>query len=254
MRAIRLTFVAAIVSLLATLAGCGGGGGGTPPSQQSYFPLAENNTWSYQISLEAGSAMRGAGDDSVVRAVDAVGLISPVPLAVRRFPASRLSPRASAVARLSPLASRLQTDLISTVIGSEILEGRQYWAVQAELVADGTSTVQHMRIDATGLYAYREVDGQVSDICLLKLPPRVGDTWTVPGDEQIIFTTEATDDAVSVPAGDFECVRVSQVDNTSEPPYTLLTWFAYGVGLVQDNTLEGDTLTSELKLISYELH
>ncbi len=232
MSAIRLTFVAAIVSLLAALAGCGGGGN-TPPSQQSYFPLAENNTWSYQI---------------VVHVPSEKGRVADRPSLYRTFP--------FALAHLKAPKSGLRqaVDLISTVIGSEILEGRQYWAVQAELVADETSTVQHMRIDATGLYAYREVEGQVSDICLLKLPPRVGDTWTVPGDEQIVFTTEATDDAVSVPAGDFECVRVSQVDNSSEPPFTLLTWFAYGVGLVQDNTLEGDTLTSELKLITYELH
>jgi hypothetical protein len=234
MTGVRIGIAAAVMCVAAALAGCGGGGGGLPPSQASYFPLAEANVWSYQLVFHTSGGVKPAAE--VGRRL------------YRTFPA--LAP----AAEMRTGAALKAIDQASTVLGSEILGGKDYWAVEAKRLPDGQSVVQHMRMDETGLYAHREVDGQTSDICLLKLPPAVGDSWTVPGDDRVVFTTEAIDDPVTVPAGTFNCVRVRQVDSTYETSYTILAWFAYGVGLVQDNTLEGTVLTSELQLVSYELH
>lgn len=233
MTGVRIDVAAAVVCVATALAGCGGGGG-LPPSQASYFPLAEGNVWSYQLVLHTTGAMKPAAE------------------AGRRL--HRVFPALAPAAEMRTGAATKAIDQMSTVLGSEILGGKDYWAVEAKRLPDGQSVVQHMRLDETGLYAHREVNEQTSDICLLKLPPAVGDSWTVPGDENVVLTTEAIAVPVTVPAGTFDCVRVRQVDSTYETSYTILAWFAYGVGLVQDNTLEGTTLTSELQLVSYELH
>jgi len=215
---------------LVTLAGCGGGGG-RPASQASYFPLAEANKWSYHLTVYVDQSSASK------RALPSPGLFRLVPAGV--------------LAKMAPAQS---VDLVSTVLGSAIIEGESYWALESEMLETGETGIQNMRSDHTGIYRYEQLGEQGGDVPVLKLPPTVGDTWTMLGDENITYTTEATNESVTVPAGSFRCVRVRQVDSTVSPAYTIVTWFAYGVGLVQDNTLEGDTLTSEIGLVSYELH
>ncbi len=231
MRATRSYLAALAVCAAAVIAGCGGGGG-LPASQRSYFPLAEGNTWSYDLTVHTEQTT------AIKRLARPLGFFRVLP------PAAGLK-----------MAAAHAVDLISTVLGSAIVEGRDYWETEARLVSSSEDPAYvYWRSDDEGIYRYYQVGEESADVPVLRLPPTVGDTWTVPGNEDVVFTTEAISERVTVPRGTFSCVRVRQVDSSADTPYTIVTWFAYGVGLVQDKTFEGDTLTSDTKLVSYELH
>ena len=230
MRATRSYLAGLAVCAATVIAGCGGGGG-VPASQRSYFPLAEGNTWSYDLAVHAEQTT------AIKRPARPLGFFRVPP------PAGGLK-----------MAAAQAVDLISTVLGSAIVEGRDYWETEARLVSSSASAYLYWRSDDDGIYRYYQVGEESADVPVLKLPPTVGDTWIIPDNEEMVFTTEAINDRVTVPRGTFSCVRVRQVDSRLYPCYTIVTWFAYGVGLVQDKTFEGDILTSDTKLVSYELN
>jgi len=215
----RGTFAVAVAALgvvTVIVAGCGGGGGNG--ASNSYLPMATGNTWDYTLTLAPGM----------------------VPAQIpggQEFPYNE------------------------SVIGAADLQGTEYYAVQARRDAVGEHPEriwqQFRREDAQGIYA--RVGDPAYDLTILRLPPRAGDTWTDPIFSEVTFATAAVAEQVTVPAGTFTCVRVEQEydttpDGAQSPVHiTVRSWYARGVGLVRDETLEDSDLTSTLRLESYSV-
>ncbi len=216
MRSKAVILIIALSGGLILAAGCGGGGGNA--GSNSYLPLTLGNTWSYTMTLAPG----------LVPAQIAGGT---------EFPYSE------------------------TVVGIADLQGTQYAAVLSRREAvdpyPERSWQQFRREDAEAIYA--RVGDPGYDLPILMLPPTVGETWSDPTFAGVTYTTVSTTERVTVPAGTFTCVRVEQeydtvVEGSEDTVHvTVRSWYARGVGLVRDETLEDDTVTSTLVLENYEV-
>ena len=220
MRSAPWALVAAL-ALTGALAGCGGGGGGGGnPASTSYMPLAVGNTWDYILTLAPG--------------------LEPAQISGgTRFPYHE------------------------TVTGVATLQGTRYFAIQArrEAVDPYPEGVwqQFRREDREAIYA--RVGDPAYDLPILKLPPVKDATWTDPYFPAVTYTIVAVAAPVSVPAGQFTCVRVDEeYDYQPEDPedpdaspihVTVRSFYARGIGLVRDETLEDGVVTSTLELVSY---
>lgn len=213
----------AILALIATgavacilLAGCGGGGGGGGSS--SYLPMAVGNSWDYILTLAPG--------------------VEP-----------------------AQIEGGTQFPYHERVTGVAILQGTRYFAIQArrEAVDPYPEGVwqQFRREDLHGIYA--RVGQPAYDLPILMLPPRTGATWTDPFFPDVTYTIVSVASPVTVPAGQFTCVRVDEeydyVPEDAQSPIhiTVRSYYARGVGLVRDETLEDGVLTSTLELTGYTL-
>jgi len=223
MRSNAIVLIIALGAALVLAAGCGGGGG--DGGSNSYLPLTLGSTWTYTLTLGPGlvPAQIPGGTD---------------------FPYTE------------------------TVVGIADLQGTEYASVLSVRGAvdpwPERSWQQFRRESAQSIYARvplvdRETGEVISsyDLPILMLPPAAGLSWSDPQDSQVVFAVAATADRVTVPAGTFTCVRVDRDEDTipdgDEEPvhYTVRSWYARGVGLVRDETLEDDTVTSTLVLQSY---
>jgi len=123
---------------------------------------------------------------------------------------------------------------------------------------------QHLTVTADGVYSHdltEQSSGKVvtqtpkPPLCVLKLPPKKGDTWKVDskGDGKIFrgaFTIG--EQKIKVAAGDYETVRVTSQDlevNALKP--TITTYYARGVGMVKQVIQVGDA-TTEIELEKFE--
>ncbi len=213
--------VAATIALMT--AGCGGGGGGLVSDVNTYLPMADLNSWTYDLRIRA---------DLTVPAAD------PHP----------------------GWNNYVQTEDIT---GVAQFEGTDYFVFSVKREAVGTfpeaNWTQFRRLDRQGVFARDLL--QAVDLTLLQTPPVVGDTWVHPLNENTTYEVTAVDAQVTVPAGTFDCVVVTMTDVTEivgHPewvPYVIRTWFAKGVGIVQDRTFEGPTrdMTSDIQLHAYGL-
>jgi len=214
MRSSAIVLIIALGAALVLAAGCGGGG--SDGGSNSYLPLTLGSTWAYTMTLGPGlvPAQIPGGTD---------------------FPYTE------------------------TVVGIADLQGVQYASVLSRREAvdpyPERSWQQFRREDTVAIYA--RVGDPGYDLPVLMLPPTVGETWTDPTFAGVVYTTVASAERVTVPAGTFTCVRVEQeydteVDGGQETVHvTVRSWYARGVGLVRDETLEDDTVTSTLVLESY---
>ncbi|MCD6359657.1 MAG: hypothetical protein J7M38_02260 [Armatimonadetes bacterium] len=223
MKAAHITSAALFVIMAVMVTGCGGGGGGggTQSDLNSYLPMAAGNNWTYDLRIRAdlNPAQEHPGWNNFV-----------------------------------------QTEEIT---GHAQLQGTDYFVFQTVREAAGefpeARWTQYRRADNLGIYVRDLV--QAVDVALLHTPPHTGDTWADPTNEDITYETVATAEQVTVPAGTFDCAVVKMTDNTPNPdhpervPFTVRTWFAKGVGIVQDRTYEGPTedMTTELQLRDYEI-
>jgi len=199
------------------VAGCGGGGGGDSPAT-SYLPMEVGNTWDYTLTLAPGLVPAQIQDG-------------------QQFPYHE------------------------SVIGVAELQGTSYYVVQArrEAVGEYPERIwqQFRREDREAIYA--RIGDPAYDLPILKLPPQRGDSWADPVFPEVMFTTAAVAEQVTVPAGTFTCVRVDQeydttVEGSDSPVHvTVRSWYARGVGLVRDETLEDNIVTSTLELESYHV-
>lgn len=90
---------------------------------------------------------------------------------------------------------------------------------------------------------YRARTGGTEAIPVVKLPARVGDTWS-PGPRaarvSTTFTVRAVDEAVEVPAGRFRAVCVEEVTKLGDEVLsTTKSWYAPDVGVVKSVTPSG---------------
>ena len=83
-----------------------------------------------------------------------------------------------------------------------------------------------MFLVATGLETPDRRHEYKPPYCLLKLPHKVGDKWGGDKETGEPMTVAGKVEAVKVPAGTFEAIRVDQGPLTS-------SWYAPGVGLVK---------------------
>ncbi len=215
MRSNAIVVTIALGTALVLAGGCGGGGGGDGGSN-SYLPLTLGSTWSYTLTLGPGlvPAQIPGGTD---------------------FPYTE------------------------TVVGVADLQGTQYASVLSVRGAVDPwpeRSWQQFRRE-TGAAIYARVGDPGYDLPILMLPPTAGETWSDPTSAEVTYTTVATAERVTVPAGTFTCVRVEQEYDTEVEPgqgtvhVTVRSWYARGVGLVRDETLEDETVTSTLVLESY---
>lgn len=214
----RIPLIAALTLTVAVLAGCGGGGGGGNPASTSYLPLAVGNTWDYVLTLAPG-----------------------------------LQP--------AQIPGGTQFPYHETVTGVAELQGTRYFAIQArrEAVDPYPEGVwqQFRRADQQAIYA--RVGDPAYDLPILMLPPTQGATWTDPFFPDVTYTTRAVAAPVNVPAGQFSCVRVDEEydyvpeEDASPIHVTVRSFYARGIGLVRDETLEDGQVTSTLELVSYDL-
>ena len=218
-------FIAAGLGLGLMISGCGGGGGnGGGSDPDSYLPLEVGNSWEYRMTL-------------------APGLIP------------------------AQVEQNQEFDYHETVIGIGVDQGLQHFVIQAVREETETypelETFQLRRVDANAIYARLPLFDDAHnftgyyDSPHLKLPPRLGDTWEDP-EVEASFTTAAVDEQITVPAGTFSSVRVEQSSSIPGPdgtslPFTIKTWYALGVGIVKDETWEGDVKTSMIELREYDL-
>ena len=229
---VRAALLAAAV--LALLAGC------KEPPGSSLFPLEEGRRWTYRLSSEWENDTR-----------------------------------------------ERETVVLSNLGRDSALESGSAWHRRSDTGLD-----YWLRADATGIYrvaAKSDVDAEPkpdpTPRFVLKAPIAVGTSWqtttttylmrrnsefppeirhahpSVP----VVWTIEALDDRVEVPAGRFEqCVRVKglallrlfadPVNGFKDMPLTTLEWYCPGVGLVKverrepanSTFLTGGTMTMEL--------
>lgn len=223
MKAAYMAAAMTITTIALVVAGCGGGGGGGLQSDlNSYLPMADQNSWTYDLRIRA---------DLIVPSQEHPGWNNFV-----------------------------QTEDIT---GIAQFDGTDYFVFSVTRQEMGafpeTTWTQFRRVDRQGVYARDLL--QAVDLTLLQTPPVVGDTWAHPLNENVTYETTAVAEQVTVPAGTFDCVLVTMTDVTpieNHPewvPFTVRTWLAKGVGIVQDRTFEGpeEDMTSELKLRAYEL-
>ena len=211
----------AIIALVT--AGCGGGGGGGLQSDlNSYLPMADQNSWTYDLRIRADLTVPSQvhpGWNSFVQTEDITG--------------------------------------VAQFEGTDYF----VFSVTREAVGQfpEATWTQFRRVDRQGVYARDLL--QAVDLTLLRTPPVVGDTWDHPLIEHITYEVTAVAAQVTVPAGTFDCVVVTMTDvtpNENHPewvPFTVRTWLAKGVGIVRDRTFEGpdEDMTSEIKLRAYGL-
>lgn len=219
----------ALAAVAVIAAGCGGGGGEpADPGSTSYLPLAMGNTWEYELTIAP----------DVVPAQDGEN---------QHFPYRE------------------------TVTGTATLQGTSYWVIETvREAAEGYSEQtwqQFRRVDEEAVYARVSLlDPDTGlptltyDLPFLKLPPTAGQTWSDPQIEDDTYETVSVNEQVTVAAGTFNCVRVDREyeyrpDEEADPTAIVVrSWYARGVGLVRDETREGQTLTSTLELQSYDLN
>jgi hypothetical protein len=113
-----------------------------------------------------------------------------------------------------------------------------------ETTYEGKKILERVAAGKDGLYRYSgEGVDYLPPLCLLKLPPRAGDSWAVKsrGDDlQIEGKFTAGEEEVTVPAGAYEAVTASCPEFRVDRVRTSLTnWFVPGIGLVKQRLLVG---------------
>jgi hypothetical protein len=215
----------------ALAAGCGGSAGATnstgsetgdaaaPPG--NYLPLAVGMSWSYNVTGPSGAAGQGT---IAVEASENAPMAGQAALRVHTT-----LPDGGSLAWEQTSGStvvRYEEQQLSQT-GSVIVD-KQY--MPPILVLDESAA--HLVSGATWTESYEQ----------LKTPSSKGKATK----EQNVWTVQAVDESVTVPAGTYTCIRVSRNHTTSQTPSTQVEWYALGVGKVKatgagpynDETLE----------------
>ncbi len=187
------------------------------PADQSYMPMAVGNRWDYLMTLASGLTPAQAGENQLF-------------------------------------------DYHEEVTGTVILRGTDYFLIEAtrDATDEHPERVWEQIRRETGGAIYARVGNPAYDLPILMLPPQEGMTWPDPFFPEVSFTITGVGEEVTVPAGTFDCVRVEesweqQVDDESAITNRVIGWYARGVGLVKDETWEGDVKTSMIELTEYSV-
>ncbi len=136
-------------------------------------------------------------------------------------------------------------------------KGASRFALAGRLIMDDSSFANLVCwTDERGVWIRRTEKKAPADeaILLLKLPAKVGETWTVEvkdweGKAKVDWKFEIAAEAkIHVPAGDFDTLRVRW---TVETGLFLDMWFAPGTGIVRQEVTEGNHKEGMLELKSF---
>ncbi|OPZ76439.1 MAG: hypothetical protein BWY79_01626 [Actinobacteria bacterium ADurb.Bin444] len=137
--------------------------------------------------------------------------------------------------------------------GTTEIGGATWYNAVSQYVGAEEQSLVYVRHTPQGLVSRAEVSDP--GYYLLRPPLVVGTTWTDTFRDYIRLTITAVNQTVTVPAGVFtQCIVVDDVaTEEGEPTTTIRSWYAYGVGMVQDEYYEGATLQDERTLTEYTL-
>jgi hypothetical protein len=110
---------------------------------------------------------------------------------------------------------------------------------------------EHIGVKSDGIYRY-SYNGVRSDkpVCLLKLPPKKGDTWPVEvkaSGETLKGTFKVDEEEIKVPAGTYKTFASAlkqDSEKSATPAVGCTYYFAAGVGIVKQEIKVGNQLTT----------
>ncbi len=225
-----------LAAVAATFAlGCGGGTNATPlpasgPKEAgasgNYLPMTVGTTWTYNIT--SGSGATGQGTTTVEAAENAPAAGQP---ALRVHTVLLDGGTMSWEQTSGSTVVRYEEQQLSQT-GAVVLD-KQY--MPPILVLDESAA--HLMSGATWSEDYME----------LKTPSTKGKATKETAD----WTVEAVGESVTVPAGTYSCIRVRRNHTTSKMPSNTVSWYAPGVGKVQETGAgQFDDQTLELATVS----
>jgi hypothetical protein len=137
------------------------------------------------------------------------------------------------------------------VVAHELI-GKE-WCARLEGSEGERKQEEHLTVRADGIYRVRE-NGQGIEppVCVLKLPPEAGATWTwaaALAGQKLTGTFTLADEELAVPAGKYKAVRAASADLTlGDWKAPLAVWYAAGVGPVRQRlVVNGKTVLLELQ-------
>jgi hypothetical protein len=136
-----------------------------------------------------------------------------------------------------------QRQLTTRVTGAEPI-GKDTYAV-LETSGEGKAVVEKITVLADGVYrAFADGMTITPPLCVLKLPVKAGETWSVKataGGLDVTGTFTAREEEVKVPAGTYKAIVSSCPEfRIGGRKMALTYWFAPGVGLVKQRLQLGD--------------
>jgi hypothetical protein len=118
----------------------------------------------------------------------------------------------------------------------EEIDGLQLARVDAEVNGSVVAT-EHLRVTDEGVYRYRYNGSEVTPpVCILKFPIKDGDSWQTEnriGDQEFAVRSTVNHEAVEVPYGEYEAVKVVVATEQGGQAITSTYWFAPGIGNVK---------------------
>jgi hypothetical protein len=124
----------------------------------------------------------------------------------------------------------------------EAADGRLKVTIEREMAA-GKGLPTTLEVSAAGVYRPAAGKDGGDPVPVLKLPAKVGDSWSPPlsGKSNVVmtYTVAAVDEEVEVPAGKFKTIRVQAAANLGGKEAKMTYWYAPGVGLVKSSTDTG---------------
>jgi hypothetical protein len=127
--------------------------------------------------------------------------------------------------------------------------------VETESQESGTKSVTTYWMDKSTLQGiHMKIQMYVDDVLVYETEEDLepGDSGDIP--EPIDFSTATTSETITVPAGTFNCGKVSITTNISGATHTTSTWASASVpilGLVKTESLSDSAVVSTMELISY---
>jgi len=217
----KMLGVLAALALGLALSGCGGGGSsdGSSTTTARYMPLAVGNEWQYKFTQVAQTAsVKG------------------------------LKPRARGIVRTK---QSNENDIIR-ITGTEEIGGST-WYVREALYAGETDPVTiYARHAAQGLLIKEGLTDE--GYYLLKLPLTVGNTWSVPFENETLTITGVDETVVSNAVTYEGCIQVDDIIAVEgEPVDTLRSWYAPNIGEVKQERWYGLVLDYTVELVSHDL-
>jgi len=222
------------------IAGCGGGtpangvadvpdGAAAITDGVAYFPLAVGAAWTYRISSPTATT---ADKMTTVEALEAEdGMNGPMAFRIRNEALD---------------GTNINWEQLS---GTAIVRYRQHVVDASDnVLIDKNYAPSSVDFDESEAHLVAAMSWNETYLETQTAAPAAGKTKQ----EFVMWTVEATDDVVTVPAGTFTCIRVRRHHSSSKNPADEVAWYASGTGKVKETG--GGTLADQTReLVSVRL-
>ena len=130
-------------------------------------------------------------------------------------------------------------------------------AYRVEMVLDKKIVLtEQLNQTPEGLFRTQLQDAKLSPpLLLLKNPVKSGEQWrtkTQIGAQELTIECQVESERVSVPAGEYDAVKLTVSTQANESDIRSTYWFAAGVGIVRQEAKIGDEPTMSIELTSYQ--